>query len=131
MKKDILIPEVRDVAMAIVLEHNETHNVEEWIVYLINKKETPLEMAVIVSQGFSESKTTSIFRKIIDLLPAQSIAKIELIQPELFALDNRFQVTFFQNNTLYEKTFLFKKNTIKEGNLRMIKECNKRGIVCI
>ena len=130
MKKDIFIPEVTDVAMAIVLEHNETHNVEEWIVYLINKKETPLEMAVIVSQGFSENKTTSIFRKRIDLLPAQSIAKIELIQPELFALDNRFQVTFFQNNTLYEKTFLFKKNTIKEGNLRMIKECNKRGIIC-
>ena len=130
MKKDIHIPEVTNVEMAIVLEHNEAHNVDEWIVYLINKKETPLEMVVIVSQGFSDTKTTSVFRKKIDLLPRQSSAKIELIQPELFALDNRFQVTFFENNTLYDKTFLFKKDTIKEGSLRNIKDLNKRGVVC-
>ncbi|CAM1361891.1 hypothetical protein [Tenacibaculum xiamenense] len=130
MKKDIHIPEVTDVEMAIVLEHNEAHNVDEWIVYLINKKETPLEMVVIVSQGFSDTKTTSIFRKKIDILSGKSSAKIELIQPDLFALDNRFQVTFFENNTLYDKTFLFKKNTIKEGSLRNIKDLNKRGVVC-
>ncbi|SEC36757.1 hypothetical protein SAMN04489761_2795 [Tenacibaculum sp. MAR_2009_124] len=130
MKKDIHIPKVTDIEMAIALEYNEAHNVDEWIVYLINKKETPLEMVVIVSQGFSETKTTSVFRKKIDLLPGQSSAKIELIQPELFALDNRFQVTFFENNTLYDKTFLFKKDTIKENNLSNIKELNKQGIVC-
>ena len=109
MKKDIQIPEVTDIEMAIVLEHNQTYNVHEWVVYLMNRKETPIEMVVIVSQGFSKTKTTSVFRKKIELLPAQSLAKIELIQPELFSLDNRFQVTFFENNVLYDKTFLFKK----------------------
>lgn len=130
MKKDIHIPEVTDVEMAIVLEHNEVHNVDEWIVYIINKKEVAIDMVVIVSQGFSETKTTSVFRKKIDSLPANSTAKIELIQPELFALDNRFQVTFFEGNTLYDKTFIFEKNTVKEGNLRVIAPFNKRGIIC-
>ncbi|CAL2091722.1 conserved protein of unknown function [Tenacibaculum sp. 190524A02b] len=130
MKKDIHIPEVTDIEMAIVLEHNDTHNTEDWNVYLINKKSTNIEMVVIVSQGFSETKTTSVFRKKLDALPANSIAKIELIQPELFALDNRFQVSFFEGNTLYDKTFLFEKNTIKEGSLRMIKGINKRGVIC-
>jgi len=130
MKKDIHIPEVIDIEMAIVLEHNDNHNTEDWNVYLINKKSTNIEMVVIVSQGFSETKTTSIFRKKLDALPANSIAKIELIQPELFALDNRFQVSFFEGNTLYDKTFLFEKNTIKEGSLRMIKGINKRGVIC-
>jgi hypothetical protein len=30
---------------------------------------------------------------------------------------------------LYEKTFIFKENTVKEGALRMIKEIKKRGII--
>ena len=86
-------------------------------------------MLVIVSQGFSDTKTTSLLRKKLEKLPTNSFAKIELIQPELFKLNNRFQVTFFEGNTLYEKTFLFKSNTIKEGVLRMIPELNKRGIL--
>lgn len=130
MKKDITIPEVTDIEMAVVLEHNDVHNTEDWNVYIINKKSIAIEMVVIVSQGFSETKTTSVFRKKIDVLPANSMAKVELIQPELFALDNRFQVTFFEGNTLYDKTFVFEKNSIKEGSLRMIQPFNKRGIVC-
>ena len=86
-------------------------------------------MMVIVSQGFSETKTTSVLRKKIAALPANSFAKIELIQPELFKLNNRFQVSFFEDNTLYEKTFIFKENSIKEGVLRMIPEIKKRGVL--
>ena len=98
-------------------------------MYIINNKNIDLEMIVIVTQGFSDTKITSLFRKKIDVLPANSFAKIELIQPELFTLNNRFQVTFFEGNTLFEKTFLFKENTIKEGALRMIDEIKKRGIL--
>ena len=130
MRKDIHIPDVKNIEMAVVLEHNKTHNVNEWIVYPINRKEVPLNMVIIVSQGFSETKTTPVFRKKIDLLPENSSAKIELIQPELFALDNRFQVSFFENNILYDKTFLFKKNTIREDDLKNIKDLNKPGIIC-
>ena len=60
---------------------------------------------------------------------AKMMYTIEFIQPELFKLNNRFQVTFFEGNTLYEKTFIFKENTVKEGALRMIKEIKKRGII--
>ena len=129
MKKDIHIPEVTDVELAVVYEYNEIYKTDDWNVYLINNKKVDLEMVVIVSQGFSETKTTSLLRKKIDKLPANSFAKIELIQPELFKLNNRFQVTFFEGNTLYEKTFIFKANSIKEGALRMIPELNKRGVL--
>ncbi|WP_439128698.1 hypothetical protein [Polaribacter sp.] len=128
MKKDIKIPEVSNVEMAVVYEFNDIYNTNDWNVYLINKKDVDLEMVVIVSQGFSDTKTTSLLRKKIEKLPANSFAKVELIQPELFALNNRFQVTFFEGNNLFEKTFIFKENTIKEGALRMIPELNKRGV---
>ncbi|WP_299834219.1 hypothetical protein [uncultured Tenacibaculum sp.] len=128
MKKDITIPEVTGIEMAVVLEHNETHNTEDWYVYLMNKKEVNIDMIMIVSQGFSEKKTTTVFRKRIDSLPANSYAKIEMIHPDVFSLSNRFQVSFFEGNQLFEKTFTFEANTIKEGNLRMIKTLNLRGI---
>ena len=129
MKKDIQIPEVTDVEMAVVYEYNDLYKTDDWNVYIINNKNVDLEMMVIVSQGFSETKTTPLIRKKLDKLPANSFAKIEFIQPALFKLNNRFQVTFFEGNTLYEKTFIFKENTIKEGALRMIKEIKKRGII--
>lgn len=129
MKKDIKIPEVTNVEMAVVYEFNDIYNTNDWNVYLINNKNVHLEMVVIVSQGFSEKKTTSLLRKKIEKLPANSFAKIEFIQPELFKLNNRFQVSFFEGNTLFEKTFIFKENTVKEGALRMIKELKKRGVL--
>ena len=129
MKKDIKIPEVTNVEMAVVYEFNDIYNTNDWNVYIINKKDVDLEMVVIVSQGFSEKKTTSLLRKKVEKLPANSFAKIEFIQPELFKLNNRFQVTFFEGNTLFEKTFLFKENTVKEGALREIPELKKRGVL--
>lgn len=129
MKKDIKIPEVSGVEIAVVFEYNDIFKTDDWNVYIINKKDVSIEMVVIVSQGFSETKQTSLLRKKIEHLPANSFAKVELIQPELFKLNNQFQVTFFEGNTLYEKTFIFKDNSIKEGALRVIPELNKRGVL--
>ena len=129
MKKDIQIPAVTGVEMAMVYEYNAIYKTDDWNVYLINNKNVPIEMLVIVSQGFSETKTTSLLRKQLAILPANSFAKIEYIQPELFKLNNRFQVTFFEGNTLYEKTFLFEENTVKESALQVIDEIKKRGVL--
>jgi len=129
MKKDIHIPKVTGVEIAIVLDKNEQDNSDEWGVYIINRKEVALEMVVIVSQGFSETKKTSLFRRKIDVLPANSFSKFEIMQPELFALDNQFQVTFFENNQLHDKTYIFQEGTIQKGFLKDIDMLNKKGIV--
>jgi len=129
LKKDIQIPEVSGVEVAVVYEYNALYKTDDWNIYIINNKNVDLEMIVIVSQGFSETKTTSLLRKKLETLPANSFAKVEFIQPELFVLNNRFQVSFFENNQLKDKTFLFEKNSIKEGGLRMISEIKKRGIL--
>ncbi|CAM1351894.1 hypothetical protein [Tenacibaculum crassostreae] len=128
MKKDIHIPTVTGVEIAVVLDKNETDNSDEWGVYIINRKEVALEMVVIVSQGFSETKKTSLFRRKIDALPANSFSKFEIMQPELFALDNRFQVTFFENNQLHDKTYIFQAETIQKGFLKDIDILGKKGI---
>jgi hypothetical protein len=129
VKKDIQIPAVTNLEIAVVYEYNDIYKTDDWNVYIINNKNVAIDMIVVVTQGFSDTKITSLFRKKIDVLPANSFAKIEMIQPELFKLNNRFQVTFFEENSLFEKTFIFKENTIKEGALRMIDEIKKRGIL--
>ncbi len=129
MKKDIKIPEVSGVKIAAVLEYNDIYKTDDWNIYIINEKEIDLEMVVIVSKGYDEIDQTSVMRKKVDILPANSFAKVELIQPELFKLNNQFQVSFFTENTLFDKTFLFSKNSIKEGNLRMISSINKKGVL--
>jgi len=129
MKKDIIIPEISNVEMAIVYEYNTIYNTNDWNVYLVNNNNIRLEMVVIVSKGFGDKNISSVMRKKIDVLDAHSFAKVEWIQPDLFKLTNQFQVTFFVKDRLYDKTFTFKENTIKEGGLRMIPELKKRGIV--
>tara|TARA_R110002124_G_scaffold70635_4_gene189338 strand:+ start:277 stop:672 length:396 start_codon:yes stop_codon:yes gene_type:complete len=129
MKKDIQISEVIDVEIAVVYEFNNEYKSDDWNIYIINNKNIDLEQVLIVSQGFNETKATSILRKKLDKLPANSFAKVEFIQPELFKLHNRFHITFFEGNTLQEKTFVFEKDTVKEGALRMIPELKKRGIL--
>ncbi|MBT4679599.1 hypothetical protein N9Q22_00745 [bacterium] len=129
MKKDLQIPLVSGVEIAMVYEYNELYKTDDWNVYIINNNNVDMEMIVIVSQGFSKTKKSTLLRKKLDNLPANSFAKIEFVQPELFVLNNRFQVSFFENNQLKDKTFLFKQNTIKEGSLRMIPEIKKRGIL--
>ena len=129
MKKDLQIPVVSGVEIAVVYEYNNLYKTDDWNVYIINNNKVDIEMIVIVSQGFSETKKSSLLRKKLDNLPANFFAKVEFIRPELFVLNNRFQVSFFENNQLKDKTFLFEKNTIKEGGLRMIPEIKKRGIL--
>ena len=129
MKKDFQIPLVSGVEIAMVYEYNELYKTDDWNVYIINNNKVDIEMIVIVSQGFSETKKSTLLRKKLDTLPANSFAKVEFVQPELFVLNNRFQVSFFENNQLKDKTYLFEKNTIKEGSLRLIPEIKKRGIL--
>jgi len=129
MKKDIDIPDVSDVFMAVVKEYNDIYKTDDWNVYIINNKSVDLDIVLIVSHGYDEKDSTSKMRHKIENLPANSYAKVELIQPELFKLNNEFKITFFESNSMFEKTFLFKKNTLNEGALRMISLLNKKGIL--
>lgn len=129
MKKDIKIPEVIDVFMAIVHEYNELFKCYDWNAYLINQQDNALEMVLIVSKGYEGEKSTAVMRRKLEHLPANSFAKIEMIQEEVLALNNEFNVTFFSNNKLYDKTYIFKKNTVSQQSMRMIPMLNKKGVV--
>jgi hypothetical protein len=129
MKKDIDIPAVENIIMAVTEEYNETFKSTDHYVYLINKKENQLEMVLIVSSGEDASRNTAKMRHKIAHLPPQSFAKVEFLPEEILALNNHFKVSFFENNRLFEKEFILEKNAFREGALRHINILNKRGII--
>lgn len=129
MRKDIDIPKVEGVYVAVVTEYNEIYKTQDWNAYIINDKDVDLDIVIIVTGGYSENKVTSTMRKKLDKLPAKSYAKIELMQEDLFALNNQFKVSFFEGNQMFDKTYLFRKNTINLKALQPIPLMEARGIL--
>ena len=129
MKKDIQIPEVKDVFVAVVQEQHPEYKTDDWNAYIINNRDVDLETVLIVSNGYSEKKITPIMRHTIKLLPARSYAKIEFMQNDLLKLNNEFKVTFFEGNQMLDKTYLFRKNTINENALQTVPLMQLKGVL--
>lgn len=129
MKKDIKIPEVKDVYVAITHSYNSIFKTDDWNAYIINDKDVPLDMVLIVTKGYDNEKETSLMRHKLEKLPPKSYAKIELLQEDVLALNNTFKVTFFENNQLFDKTYLFRKNTINKNALQELPVMQIKGVL--
>lgn len=129
MKKDIHIPKVENVYVAVVNEYNDIYKTNDWNAYIINDKNVDLDMVLIVVKGFTEAKVTSTMRHKLDKLPAKSFAKIEFMQEDVLQLNNEFKITFFEGNNMFDKTYLFRKNTINEKAFQNIPVMNKKGVL--
>ena len=129
MKKDIEIKEFKGLSLVVIYNYNEIYKTNDWHAYLLNESNLDLSTVLIVTKGFDEERETAVLRHKIEVLPAGSFAKIELLQEEVLELNNEFRLSFFADNSLFEKKFFIPKSTVKQGKLRMIKAMNKRGIV--
>ena len=120
MKKDITIPEVENVFIAAVQEWSDDFMEKVWYAYLVNDSDFKIESAMVVSKAFGtidgEMKKTSVLRHAFVEVPAVSVVKIEMIEKSVLALNNEFMLTYFIENTLYDKKFIFKANSINENN---------------
>ncbi|AWH84330.1 hypothetical protein HYN59_04005 [Flavobacterium album] len=133
MKKDIIIPQVENVYMAAVQEWNDDFMQKTWYAYLINDSDFTLENGIVVSGASGmidgEPRKTSMLRHAFKEIPPVSAVKIELMEDSVLVLDNQFMVTFFIGNTLYDKTYVFRANTISEENTEEVPVLFKEGIM--
>lgn len=118
MKKDIVIPEVENVFLAVVQEWSDDFMEKVWYAYLINDSDFNIDSVMVVSKAFGtidgEMKKTSLLRHAFVEIPAVSVVKIEMVEKSLLTLNNEFMVTYFIGNTLYDKKFIFKAHSIHE-----------------
>lgn len=133
MKKDIDQPKVENVAVAVVKEKNEEGEYI-WNVYLINQRKETLQNVLISSKGYvtdlkgNETKT-SVLRHAIGNVEANEYAKIEPIIEDVFALNNEYWLSFFIDDKMYDKKYIFLAETIKEDNFITIPIINKQGVM--
>jgi hypothetical protein len=134
MKKDIIFPKVENVAFAVVEETNELNEIH-YNVYLLNLRDDIMEGIMIVSQGYGKDEVTgevvrtSTIRRSLEVLLPNEIAKIEPIMPELFGLTNEYHISFWVEDTMYDKKFIFLPETINSENMVYIKQLDKKGIL--
>ncbi|MDG3583168.1 hypothetical protein [Galbibacter pacificus] len=131
MKKDIEIPVAENVYVAAVQEWDEKQLSKTWYVYLINNRETNLVATIVVSKGYGNGVITSTMRHGFGFMEAKSYRKIEILQEEVFKLKNEFFLTFFDDNKLYERKFVFEEYQISEVNKEVIPLITEEGVLAL
>lgn len=75
MIRDIVIPEVKNVTLAVARIRNNGES-DEWKVYLINSNDFAIENTLVASKGYGEKEgedqRTSILRHFLDTIQANS-----------------------------------------------------------
>lgn len=133
MRKDIEIPEVKDVEIAAVLEWNEDFMQDTWYAYLFNNTPDDLEAIMIISQAKGEidgeSRQSSLFRHAFPKLSPKESLKIELLDEAIFQLDNEFMLSYFSKGTLFDKKYTLKAGSITKEAIAALKNSDKKGIL--
>ena len=106
MRKDIEIPIVKDVAVAVVSEES-IWKKDDWYVYLVNMGEDVLKNILVVSRGYGEVNeekiSTSTLRQHFDELKPKEYLKIEPIMEEVFGVNNEYWISFWVEDVMYDK----------------------------
>lgn len=132
MKKDLPLNIVENISIAVVLE-SETPESKNWSVYLINEKNIPLHNVLVSSKGFGikdgKEVKTSVLRHFIGEVKSSSFVSIEAITEEVFGLTNEYWLSYYIDNTIYDKKYIFLPESIVEENLIRIPLINKVGVL--
>ncbi|TXI84179.1 MAG: hypothetical protein E6Q37_08925 [Crocinitomicaceae bacterium] len=135
MREELLGPKVENVAVAIVQQEGEDKQ-PIYNAYLINLRDDIMEGIIITSTGYGENvvtgekQKTATLRHCIELMLPNEAARIEPIMEEVFGLTNEYWVSFWVNDTMYDKKFIFLPETISDKNLKPIVAMNGlRGVI--
>ncbi|MDR6734674.1 hypothetical protein [Sphingobacterium sp. 2149] len=132
MKADLPENIVKDIMIAVVLE-GETVETKNWTVYVINDKNIAIQNVLISSKGYGEKDgrqvTTTTLRHFIGNIAAKSFDRVEAIDEQVFGLTNEYWVSFYIDNIIYDKKYIFLPESIVDGNLMKVPLVNQPGVI--
>ena len=132
MIRDIKIPEVKNVTLAVARKKAIGENME-WKVYLINNNDVAIENTLVASKGYGEKdgtpQQTSILRHFLETISPKSAMLIEPIDPAVFHLNNEYWVSYYIGPQIFDKRFVFVPDSIREENISFIKELEMEGVL--
>lgn len=134
MKEKLKGPEIEGVSIAAVYEEG-IDNTMVYNVYLINETDDFLEHVMITSKGYvvnektAERIETNTLRRHVEIIVPDSVEKIEPIMEEVMGLNNEYWVSFWIEDTLYDKKYIFLPESISEENFIKVPLINKKGVL--
>lgn len=131
MRKDIKFEEVKDIAVAVVREHDGISY--HWNVFLLNLKNVPVKNVLINSRGYgTEGKAglkTGTLRFFFEEIGPKDYVLIEPIMENVFSLNNEYWVSFYINDEIQDKQFIFLPDSIVSENFVNIPLLDKQGVM--
>ena len=133
MKENLKGPKVENLSVAIV--QTEVEGELSYYAYLLSSRDDIMEGIIISSTGYGQdTKTgekvrTSTLRHTIEILLPNEAAKIEPIMPDIFGLSNEYWVSFWVNDVMYDKRFVFPAESICSENMQMINTLGQKGVI--
>lgn len=132
MKEHISFDPVEGVVVAIARETNEL-GTEEWNVFLINNNPFVLHNVLITSKGYGEHEgqqvKTSVLRHMFAEVGPKEAVKVEPIDPGIFHLTNEYWVSYYIENKIYDKKYVFVPGSMQPENLTEISILNAKGVL--
>jgi hypothetical protein len=134
MREGLLWPKVDNVAVAVVEEVNESKE-KMLYAYLLNLRDDIMEGIIVTSTGYGENAETgervrtSTLRHSLEVLLPNEAAKIEPIMEDVLGLANEFWVSFWVNETMYDKKFIFLPESIDEKKMKVLPILGQKGVM--
>lgn len=134
MREGLLGPKVDNVAVAVVEEVNESKE-KMLYAYLLNLRDDIMEGIIVTSAGYGENPETgervktSTLRHSLEVLLPNEAAKIEPIMEDVLGLANEFWVSFWVNETMYDKKFVFLPESIDEKKMKVLPILGQKGVM--
>jgi len=134
MKQDIPELKVKGVGVAIVPTTNKAGAVE-WNAYLLNMRPDALKNVLISSSGYGESEgrklETSVLRYFFESVEPETVTKIEPLMEDVFKLTNQYWVSFSQDGQMYDKRYIFVRDSIHENNMIDLPILEQKGVLIL
>ena len=126
------MPEVSGVYVAVISEIG-VEGEKIWNAYIVNDKSEPIENVFVSSKGYlvnikGEESKSSVLRHFYKVVPAKSSQKIEVVIDDVLKLNNEYFVSFYHQDRLFDKKFVFLAETIKKENISVVPIIQKPGV---
>lgn len=129
MRKDIQIPQSKDVHIAALKEWDKEFTGQVWNIYIVNDRDDEISTVLVMSRGKNEERKTSTLRHALGNIQPKAMAKVEFITTEVLGFTNEYLLTYFAENKLFERKFIFEPNSISEENETEIPCIESEGVL--
>lgn len=132
MKRDINFLPVEGVQVVVARKLNDLNDYD-WQVYLINQNDVPIANVFVTSKGYGRiqeeiTKTSTLRHFFVGLQPGEHQV-VETIMPEVFHLNNEYWVSYYIDNQVYDKKFIFVPDSITAQHLVKIPVLGLEGVL--